>query len=103
MPPSFGGTESEVVVDAEGGRPEHDDEQSGEDAEHHRDEHLDRGLLRTLFGELTALDPHLVGLRPKYAADRHAERVGLQDRQYERAYFWDVAPGIEGPHGIGAA
>src|SRR4051795_4627927 len=67
----FRSSSSEVGVDVDHRRTEHDDEQRREDAEHHRDEHLDRRLLRPLLSELTALDPHLVGLRPEDTADRN--------------------------------
>ena len=77
------------------------DEQRREDAEHHRDQHLDRRLLRPLLGQLTALDAHLVGLGAQHAADRHAERVGLEDGEHERADLGDVGPGLQGSHGVG--
>src|SRR6516162_5692506 len=54
-------TESlEAVEDVDGRRPEDHDEEGRKNAEHHRQQHLDRGLLRPLLGQLLALDAHLV-------------------------------------------
>src|SRR5438105_4201351 len=39
----------EVVADVDDGGPDHDDEQGREDAEHHREEHLDGRLLGLLL------------------------------------------------------
>ena len=85
------------------GRPEDDDEQRREDAEHHRDQHLHRRLLGLLLGQLAALDAHLVGLGPQHPADRHAEGVGLEDGEHERPELGDVGAGVEGAHGVGPA
>ncbi len=43
-------------------RAEDDDVHGREDQEDHREEHLDRGLMRQLFRPLTAFDTHLLRL-----------------------------------------
>ena len=101
--PERRGARQNWFVDVDDRRAEHDDEQRREDAEHHRDEHLHRRLLRLLLGQLAALDPHLVGLGPQHPADRHAERVGLEDGEHERAHLGHVGALVEGPHGVGPA
>src|SRR5438067_1856786 len=74
-------------LDVDDRGPDDDDEERGEDAEHHGNEHLHRCLLRLLLRELTALDAHLVGLGAEHAPDRDTEGVGLEDGEHERAHL----------------
>src|SRR5687768_11077492 len=60
-----------VEVAQRGGAEEHD-EDAGEDAEHHREEQLHRCLLRVLLGQLSPLDPNLLGLGPEDPPHGHA-------------------------------
>src|SRR5205807_8465980 len=62
----------EVLGDVDDGGPDDHDEESREDAEHHREQHLHGSLEGLLLGQLTALDAHLVGLGPEHAADGDA-------------------------------
>src|SRR5581483_9945135 len=93
----------EVVHEGQHGGADDHYAEGGEHAEHHRDEHLDRCLLRLLLGQLSPPDTHLVGLRAEHTADRHSERVGLEDGEHERPHRGHVRALVEGTHGIGPA
>ena len=79
--------------DGHDGRPQDDDEDRGEDAADHREEHLDRCLGRRLLGALAALDAQLLRLDLQHLGDRHAELLGLDDGADEVAHRLGVRPG----------
>ena len=60
------------------------DEQGREDAEHHRDEHLDRRLLACSWASWRRLMRISSAWPTQRETDRHAELVGLDDGHHER-------------------
>ena len=72
--------------------PSKHDEQHGQDAEHQREDHLDRDLHRLLLGPLAALDPHLGGLGVQHVGDGDAVLVGLDDGPDEPRRSGDTGP-----------
>src|SRR6266540_3704033 len=75
---------AEEFLDVEDRRPEDDEEHRREDEEDGREEHLDRGLHRSLLGRCLAPQPCVRGLDAKNPAERRTELIGLNQRAGER-------------------
>src|SRR5262249_7530138 len=75
----------EDLVDLVGGGAEDDQEHRREDQEDEREQHLDRRLLRALLGGCAPALAHLDRKVPHDLADRHAQRLALENRPDERA------------------
>ncbi len=74
------------------GRAEDDDEQRREDEERGREEHLDRCLGRSLFGERAAAPARVVGEIAQRLAEREPELLALEQRPDERRHLRRVEP-----------
>src|SRR6202162_5030598 len=86
------GLGAELVGDLDHGRTEEQDDERGEDAPDHREQHLEWGLLALLLGALPALATDLLGLDAQHVGDSDAELLRLNDRLDEVAQLLDLAP-----------